>query len=70
MNEELKPCPFCGGKVNYTHNMELIPDGIACMHCWTVTRFIRIRPKKRETFGETMKKMSEIWNRRERRWNE
>ncbi len=61
---ELKPCPFCGGKADFNYNAELDPDGIRCMKCRVVLRFMRIRHMPKATFGETMVKMAEVWNRR------
>lgn len=61
---ELKPCPFCGGKVDFNYNIELEPDGIICNNCKTVLRFMRVRHKKNDPYGVVMDRMAEIWNRR------
>ena len=65
MNEMLKPCPFCGGKVGYAHDIEMIPYGVTCMRCHMVVRFTRIEAKKREPFGIVMDKIANAWNQRE-----
>lgn len=62
--DDLKPCPFCGGKVQFNVNADCEPDGIACMHCHTLTRFMRTELKPGEGFGIAMYKMAEVWNRR------
>ncbi len=63
-NIELKPCPFCGGKAQFMYNIDCEPDGILCRKCQYVMRFLRIHHKPKDTFGETMEKMAEVWNRR------
>ena len=60
---ELKPCPFCGGKVTYAYNAELEPYGVQCIRCHAIVTFYRVKMKK--TFGEAMEKLAEAWNRRE-----
>lgn len=67
MKTDLKPCPFCAGKVKYNYNMDLEPDGITCMRCRYILRFIRDKAKPHEQFGEIMAKMAEVWNRRDGR---
>ena len=65
MNEiNLKPCPFCGGKVGFNHNVELIPDGVVCQKCKIVVRYMRIKMKSKDNFEVPMKQMAEAWNRR------
>lgn len=62
---ELKPCPFCGGAVTYVYDLDGIPNGIACMRCRIVTRFMRERLKPKENIGDLQGRMAMIWNRRE-----
>lgn len=62
---ELKPCPFCGGKVKFNHNIELVPDGIYCPACRMLVRYYGIRAKKNEVFGVIMDEIAEAWNRRQ-----
>lgn len=62
---ELKPCPFCGYENPYfAHNVECEPNGIVCMKCHTIVRFMRIKVRKGERFQVAMDKMAEIWNTR------
>lgn len=61
---ELKPCPFCGGKVDFNYNGSFEPDGIRCLKCRVILRFMRVRMQKNETFGECQSRMAEVWNRR------
>lgn len=61
---ELKPCPFCGGKVSIMFNGELLPSGIACHRCKMLTTFYRIKMGKHETIGEVENRMAGVWNRR------
>ena len=62
---ELKPCPLCGGKVDFSYNIEMEPDGIICRQCKTVTRFLGMPTlRKHEPFGVAMDRIAERWNRR------
>ena len=62
---ELKPCPFCGGKVNISYDIELEPNGIWCPTCHSFMKYPNIKAKsKKETFGETIAKFEAAWNRR------
>lgn len=62
---KLKPCPFCGGKVDFNYNMNLEPDGIRCMKCRYVLKYMRIRVEKStEPYRIVMNKMATEWNRR------
>lgn len=63
--DELKPCPLCGGKVDFNYNIELEPDGIFCRQCRTLTRFMgKPALKRHEPFGVAMDWIKERWNRR------
>ena len=64
MMPELKDCPFCGGSVRFSYDMELIPEGIMCHRCKYVLRFWDIRGKSTTRFEDLMKPMAERWNRR------
>ena len=62
---ELKPCPFCGGKVSYQYDGAFEISGIRCSQCKSLTKFYRIPvPKKTDTFGKTMDLWAREWNRR------
>lgn len=62
---ELKPCPFCGGEAEYNYNMELIPDGIRCMKCKYILRYLGMPKATGATpFEKIMEPMAERWNRR------
>lgn len=63
---KLKPCPFCGGKVDYQYDGNFELSGIHCLQCHSMTKFYRIpKPKPSETYGETLDRWAEHWNRRE-----
>lgn len=62
---ELKPCPFCGNAVRYSHNIELEPDGVCCGKCRMIVRFTSVKPiQKGEKFGDVYNRIAERWNRR------
>lgn len=63
---ELRPCPFCGGKVHYNYNINLEPDGVTCAHCMMIVRFARVKPiQKGESYGDVQKRIADCWNKRE-----
>ena len=63
---ELKPCPFCGNKVDYNHDLNMEPHGVWCKHCKMIVRFTRVKAIQRgETFGDVERRIAERWNRRE-----
>ena len=65
---DLKPCPFCGGEAKFMWDAEGEISGIRCPTCKSATRFYALpAPKKSETFGETMARWAEKWNRRDAR---
>lgn len=61
----LLPCPFCGGRVRFNHNVWLEPDGIWCESCHCLIRFPRIEHSKKDRFEATMSAMADAWNRRD-----
>lgn len=61
---DLKNCPHCGGEVSFVYDLDGIPNGIACLRCKIVTRFMRERLKPKEKIGDLQDRMAEIWNRR------
>ena len=62
---ELKPCPFCGGKVNFAYDIQLLPNGIRCGRCHILVRFCNVEPPgPHELFERTMNEIAEAWNRR------
>ena len=61
---ELKTCPFCGGKVQFTYNIAFEPDSIACFGCHIFVKYPRIRVKGGEKYEVALGKMAEAWNRR------
>lgn len=64
--KEMKPCPFCGTKkISFVWDAVGEVSGIRCQVCHYVIRWPRIKPKnKSETFGETMNKWTDEWNKR------
>ena len=63
--EELKPCPFCGGYVQFVMGdpIEGI-TGIFCHGCRSMTRWA-IEMGPRDTYGENARKWTEKWNQRD-----
>ena len=62
--EDLRPCPFCGGKPSYNFNADFEPDGIVCANCHIIVRFMRIKVIGDMKFEDVMNRIAEIWNRR------
>ena len=62
---DLKPCPFCGSKVDFQYDGSFELSGIRCSRCHSMTKFYRIpKQKPSETYGEIMDKWAAEWNRR------
>lgn len=61
---ELRPCPFCGHKVDFVHDFRGEITGIYCSRCMMKAQFNIGVKSKRETFGETMEKWAVKWNAR------
>lgn len=60
---ELKPCPFCGKRVDYAYNMELEPYGIHCPNCHMIVRYSRVQaPRLHESFERVMSDIAVRWN--------
>lgn len=61
MSEELKPCPFCGGKA-VIH----VGDGVRviCTVCESKTRTLIDGLSKGRPTGGSVGKVIELWNRR------
>jgi hypothetical protein len=59
---DLKPCPFCGGKVDYWYDAEFNPVGVNCATCKIAIRMLTL--KQERVFGDTMAKIAEGGNRR------
>ena len=64
MDNELKPCPFCGGRVRLIRDLDNVANGIYCHSCESITRF-NITMGRRETFGNFEQKWADKWNTRE-----
>ena len=65
MADELKPCPFCGGKVQICYGIDCTVSGIRCDNCCVIVQWPRIKTgKSNKTFGELAKPHIEAWNRR------
>lgn len=62
--DELKPCPFCGGKVQMANNIDFEPEGVYCPTCHMKVRYTRIAMKNKDTFGDVMERTATAWNRR------
>lgn len=61
---DLKLCPFCGGKATPARDPESLEIfGIYCLCCKALVKW-HIDVKKTDTFGETEQKWAEKWNRR------
>ena len=65
MQNELKPCPFCGGKPTFIRDPEDLSEitGIYCLACKAYVKW-SIPVKETDTFGQTMKAWAGKWNRR------
>lgn len=63
--EELKPCPFCGGYVQYIRSDPVYGiSGIFCRGCKAMVRWDLIMGP-RETYGDNARKWTEKWNQRD-----
>lgn len=64
MAEGLKPCPFCGGHVQYVRSDPAYGiSGIFCLECKAMVRWDLIM-EPHEKYGENEQKWLERWNRR------
>ena len=64
MKVELKPCPHCGGKVDYNFDLKLMPDGVKCRRCKMIVHYYGIKYKSTDRFEVPMSQIAELWNRR------
>ena len=62
---ELKPCPFCGNKVEIAYSIENWPYGIWCHRCHMIVKWSDIKDGKKFTSGMIYEQLAERWNRRE-----
>ena len=63
MNDELKPCPFCGSHVMLVRDPDGSINEFFCGQCAAHVKW-SIKMKGRETFGENQKRWADKWNRR------
>lgn len=65
MADELKPCPFCGEKVQICYGTDYTVSGIRCGNCGVIAQWPWIKiGRSNKTFGELTKPCIEAWNRR------
>lgn len=66
MSEELRLCPFCGGKPTFVRDPEDVSEitGIYCLVCKAYVKW-SIHAKATDTFGQTMDEWLKKWNRRD-----
>ena len=60
---DLKPCPFCGGRVRWNFNIEFGINSIMCPGCKAMVQW-RIPEREKDSMGEIMGRWMEKWNRR------
>lgn len=61
---ELKPCPLCGGDVQFMHNKMMELTGVYCARCHAMTKFTNLEQKPKEKNGDFAARIAERWNRR------
>lgn len=61
---ELKPCPFCGGEVNFNVNAMIEPNGVRCMKCRYINIFLGTELQDNERIEACMQRIADKWNRR------
>ena len=62
----MTPCPFCGvDKLAAIRDMESAEvEGIYCLTCKTLVRFVNIRMHPNESYGDNENRWRERWNKR------
>lgn len=62
---DLARCPHCGGEVQLSFDLELVPDGVICRKCKMIVHYYGLKYKDDDTYVEMINRISEKWNKRE-----
>ena len=60
----LKPCPFCGGKVEMTFSWEVIMEGACKINVWHVQRPSACLVDPIQIKADSLVAAAKIWNKR------